>query len=71
MRLVRVGLGSIDTTVGAFRENTDRALALAHDMAADGVTHWNGVRNHQAANNLKAMRPGDRAFVSITACHRR
>ena len=38
MRLVRVGLGSIDTTVGAFRENTDRALALAHDMAADGVT---------------------------------
>jgi NAD+ synthase (glutamine-hydrolysing) len=38
MRLVRVGLGSIDTTVGAFRENTDRALALAHDMAADRVT---------------------------------
>src|SRR5687767_1331487 len=38
MRLVRVGLGSIDTTVGAFRGNTDRALALAHDMAADGVT---------------------------------
>src|SRR5918992_3503717 len=38
MRLVRVGLGSIDTTVGAFRENTDRALALAHDKAADGVT---------------------------------
>src|SRR5215204_2167012 len=38
MRLVRVGLGSIDTTVGAFRENTDRALALAYDMAADGVT---------------------------------
>src|SRR5215207_10906778 len=38
MRLVRVGLGSIDTTVGAFRENPDRALALAHDMAADEVT---------------------------------
>src|ERR687893_1273355 len=38
MRLVRVGLGSIDTTVGAFRENTDRALALARYMAADGVT---------------------------------
>src|ERR687893_69478 len=38
MRLVRGALGSIDTTVGAFRENTDRALALAHDMAADGVT---------------------------------
>ena len=38
MRLVRVGLGSIDTTVGAFRGNTDRALALAADMAATGVT---------------------------------
>ncbi len=27
-----------------------------------GTTHWDGVRNHQAANNLKAMRAGDRAF---------
>ena len=31
-------------------------------MAADGRTEWDGVRNHQAANNLKAMRKGDRAF---------
>jgi len=31
-------------------------------MVADGRTHWDGVRNHQAANNLKAMRVGDRAF---------
>ncbi|BBK34436.1 putative RNA-binding protein with PUA-like domain [Stella humosa] len=31
-------------------------------MVADGRTHWNGVRNHQAANNLKAMKKGDRAF---------
>ena len=31
-------------------------------MAADGRTAWDGVRNHQAANNLKAMRAGDRAF---------
>ncbi|MFM2041899.1 MAG: hypothetical protein RLY86_475 [Pseudomonadota bacterium] len=29
---------------------------------ADGRTHWDGVRNHQASNNLKAMRIGDRAF---------
>jgi predicted RNA-binding protein with PUA-like domain len=27
-----------------------------------GTTGWDGVRNHQAANNLKAMRIGDRAF---------
>ena len=28
----------------------------------DKKTHWNGVCNHQAANNLKAMQVGDRAF---------
>jgi predicted RNA-binding protein with PUA-like domain len=31
-------------------------------MVADGRTHWDGVRNYQAANNLKAMQVGDRAF---------
>ena len=31
-------------------------------MVADGRTHWDGVRNYQAANNLKAMQIGDRAF---------
>ena len=31
-------------------------------LVKDGRTHWNGVRNFQAANNLKAMKTGDRAF---------
>jgi predicted RNA-binding protein with PUA-like domain len=31
-------------------------------LVKDGRTHWNGVRNYQAANNLKAMRLGDQAF---------
>ncbi|MCK6418346.1 MAG: EVE domain-containing protein [Alphaproteobacteria bacterium] len=31
-------------------------------LLQDGCTHWNGVRNHQAAANLKAMVKGDRAF---------
>jgi predicted RNA-binding protein with PUA-like domain len=31
-------------------------------LVKDGRTHWDGVRNHQAANNLKAMQRGDRAF---------
>src|SRR3712207_2375501 len=31
-------------------------------MAAAGRTRWDGVRNAQATNNLKAMRAGDRAF---------
>jgi predicted RNA-binding protein with PUA-like domain len=31
-------------------------------MVKDGRTHWEGIRNFQAANNLKAMKVGDRAF---------
>lgn len=31
-------------------------------MVKDGRTHWDGVRNHQAAINLKAMQVGDKAF---------
>ncbi len=32
------------------------------DLVRDKRTSWNGVRNFQAANNLKAMKVGDRAF---------
>ena len=32
------------------------------DQVKDGVAEWDGVRNHQANNNMKAMRNGDRAF---------
>jgi predicted RNA-binding protein with PUA-like domain len=31
-------------------------------LVADGHTHWDGVRNAQALNNLRAMKLGDRAF---------
>jgi predicted RNA-binding protein with PUA-like domain len=31
-------------------------------LAEDGVAVWDGVRNHQAARNMRAMRRGDRAF---------
>src|SRR5581483_1367214 len=31
-------------------------------MVKDGRTHWDGVRNFQAAANLRAMKEGDRAF---------
>ena len=33
-----------------------------HDLIKDGRTHWNGVRNHQAALYLKAMSVGDEVF---------
>jgi len=31
-------------------------------LVKDGKTFWNGVRNYQAANNLKAMKKGDEVF---------
>jgi predicted RNA-binding protein with PUA-like domain len=31
-------------------------------QVAKGIEPWSGVRNYQAANNLKAMRIGDLAF---------
>src|SRR5690606_18854627 len=32
------------------------------DLVKDGETLWDGVRNHRAAMNLRAMAKGDRAF---------
>src|SRR5688572_5930779 len=32
------------------------------DLVRDGETLWDGIRNHRAANNLRAMKQGDRAF---------
>jgi predicted RNA-binding protein with PUA-like domain len=32
------------------------------DLVKDGRTRWDGVRNAQARNNLRAMRAGDRAL---------
>jgi predicted RNA-binding protein with PUA-like domain len=31
-------------------------------LLADGKTEWDGVRNHQAAANMRAMQVGDKAF---------
>ena len=32
------------------------------DHVRDGTAEWDGVSNHQANNNMKAMRVGDRVF---------
>jgi predicted RNA-binding protein with PUA-like domain len=42
-----------------------------HKHAAEGVASWDGVRNHQAANNLRAMRKGDRAFFYHSVTEKR
>lgn len=32
------------------------------DQVASGTDTWDGVRNHQACNNMRAMKKGDRGF---------
>lgn len=32
------------------------------DLVREGEGTWDGVRNHRAANNLRAMKQGDEAF---------
>jgi len=33
------------------------------DLQRDGWTRWDGVRNYQAQNNMKAMRQGDLVLI--------
>lgn len=41
------------------------------DQVADGTAEWDGVRNHQAANNMKAMQVGDLGFFYHSVNERR
>ena len=38
MRLVKLGLAAVNTTVGAFGKNVDKAITVANEMAAQQVT---------------------------------
>jgi len=38
MRLIRIAVGSVNTTVGAVRSNVDRAVRIARAAAGDGAT---------------------------------
>src|SRR5215207_4569279 len=38
VRLVKLGLGNVDPTVGAFAANVDQCVAMARVMAAEDVT---------------------------------
>ena len=41
------------------------------DQVRDKTTFWNGVRNYQAANNLKAMKKGDECLFYHSGEERR
>lgn len=32
------------------------------DLVQDGTAEWDGIHNHQAANNMRAMKKDDRVF---------
>ncbi len=36
------------------------------DLVCDGNAVWDGIRNYQARNNLKAMKKGDKVFIYHT-----
>ena len=41
------------------------------DQVAEGTAEWDGVRNHQASNNMKAMKLGDLGFFYHSVKERR
>ena len=38
------------------------------DLERVGVEPWNGVRNYQARNHMRAMQPGDGVFIYHSSC---
>ena len=38
------------------------------DLERVGVEPWNGVRNYQARNHMRAMQPGDGVFLYHSSC---
>jgi predicted RNA-binding protein with PUA-like domain len=54
---------TVDSTTKRFwLVKSEPAAYSWDDLVRDGETLWDGVRNHRAANNLRAMQVGDQAF---------
>lgn len=45
---------------------TEEAAYSIRDLERDGVTLWDGVRNHWARNFLRSMKRGDKAIIYHT-----
>jgi predicted RNA-binding protein with PUA-like domain len=61
--VARVGITEAMNSWLLKSEPSDYSFA---DLVADGRTTWTGVRNFEARNHLRAMRPGDLAFFFHT-----
>src|SRR5258708_12700091 len=46
-----------------FLAKTDPETDSIEDLAKEGKTVWDGVRNPQALRAIREMRPGDRVFI--------
>ena len=46
-----------------FLAKTDPATYSVDDLARDGTTTWDGVRNAAALQAIRAMRPGDEVLI--------
>jgi len=46
-----------------FLAKTDPETYSVEQLAAEGETSWDGVRNPQALRAIGAMQPGDRVFI--------
>lgn len=42
-----------------------------NDLVAEGESYWDGVRNYQAAANIRKMRKGDKAFFYHSVSEKR
>lgn len=49
--------------MATFLLKTEPGAYSFSDLERDKQTAWDGVRNHLAASHLKAMQPGDEAFI--------
>lgn len=52
-----------------FLAKTDPETYSIDDLARDGTTVWDGVRNAQAARAIEAMRPDDRVLIYHSMGH--
>ncbi|MEB3197964.1 MAG: EVE domain-containing protein [Candidatus Sericytochromatia bacterium] len=49
--------------MASFLLKTEPGTYSIDDLARDGKTAWDGVRNHLAKRHLEAMQVGDEAFI--------
>ena len=56
-------LGSMAAAIPCFLAKTDPETYSIAQFAAERRTNWDGVRNAQALQAVKSMKPGDRVFI--------